>query len=122
MRSVRVTAVAALVGLLASPSTAHHRVLKGDAVYYSNKLAGNTMACGGKYLPRAMVAAHRWLDCGRRVRVRNTRNNKAVTVTIRDRGPYGDKDVKIDVSRRAARRLGFWNSGAAPVKIRILHR
>lgn len=103
------------------PAQADVRVIKGKAVYYSNKLAGNTMACGGTYRPRKMVAAHRSLPCGTRLRVKNRITGKIVTVTVRDRGPYGDKNVKLDVSRRAARRLGFWGLGSARVRITVRH-
>jgi rare lipoprotein A len=113
--------VLAMVGITVTPGIAHHRVIKGKAVYYSNQFKGDTMACGGAYRPRKMVAAHRRLPCGTRLRVKNRATGKVVTVTVRDRGPYGDKDTKLDVSRRAARRLGFWNHGSARVRMIIRH-
>ena len=61
--------------------------LKGDAVYYANRYRGKRMACGGRYYPRKMVAAHRTLACGTKLRVR-ARNGVSVIVTVRDRGPY----------------------------------
>nr|MDQ3956958.1 septal ring lytic transglycosylase RlpA family protein [Actinomycetota bacterium] len=50
--------VAVAAGFVAS-ATAHRRVWRGEAIYYSDDLAGETMACGGKYRPKKMVAAHR---------------------------------------------------------------
>jgi rare lipoprotein A len=108
-------------GFFAAPSTAQHRVWKGDAIFYSDDLAGETMACGGKYRPRKMVAAHRKLPCGTRIRVRNRANGRSVVVTVRDRGPYGDKKTIVDVSRRAARRLRFFDEGRARVRLRVVH-
>jgi rare lipoprotein A len=90
LRTVAVVTVA-LVGMTVLPVGAHHRVIKGKAVYYSNKLSGEPMACGGTYRPRKMVAAHRRLPCGTRLGVKSRITGKEVTVTVRDRGPYGDK-------------------------------
>ncbi|MGH2820407.1 MAG: septal ring lytic transglycosylase RlpA family protein [Actinomycetota bacterium] len=114
-------AAIAVVGITVTPGTAHHRVMKGKAVYYSNEFKGDTMACGGDYRPRKMVAAHRRLPCGTQLRVKNRATGKVVTVTVKDRGPYGDKDTKVDVSRRAARRLGFWRHGSARVRMTVRH-
>jgi rare lipoprotein A len=111
----------AAVSITVTPGIAHHRVMKGKAVYYSNQFKGDTMACGGAYRPGKMVAAHRRLACGTQLRVRNRATGKVVTVTVRDRGPYGDKHTKLDVSRRAARRLGFWRHGSARVRMTIRH-
>ena len=67
-----------------------------------------------------MIAAHRHLPCGTRLRVTNKRNGKKVTVTVSDRGPYGDTSIKLDVSRRAARRLGFIHRGITRIRARVL--
>lgn len=79
------------------------------------------MACGGTYRHRKMVAAHRSLACGTRVKITNRSTGKMVKVTVRDRGPYGDKKLKFDVSRRAAKRLGMVRAGRAPIKAVVLH-
>jgi rare lipoprotein A len=72
-----------------------------------------------------MVAAHRKLPCGTRLRVKNLRNGRVVRVTVRDRGPYGSRAYrrthKLDVSRRAAKRLRFLRAGTARVKVTVLH-
>ncbi|MFN2526348.1 MAG: septal ring lytic transglycosylase RlpA family protein [Actinomycetota bacterium] len=112
---------ACLVLMTLSWAGAHHRVLFGKARYYSNELSGEGMACGGKYRPWKMVAAHRNLPCGKEIRVKNRRNGRVVTVMVQDRGPYGDKDFIVDVSRRAARQLGFISAGIARVKVTVLH-
>ena len=104
-----------------APATAHDRSWRGEAIYYSDDLAGETMACGGKYRPRKMVAAHRKLPCGSTIRVKNRANGRVVTLTVKDRGPFGDKDTIVDVSRRAARRLHFYDDGRAKVRMVVVH-
>jgi len=54
----------------------------------------------------ALTAAHRTLAFGTRVRVTNLANRRVVVLVINDRGPFVDGRL-IDVSRRAARELGF---------------
>lgn len=98
------------------------RVLWGRAVYYSNFYAGRRMACGRIYQPWKMVAAHRSLPCGSRLRVTNRANGRTVIVTVRDRGPYGDRRTILDVSRRAAIRLRFFRRGWARVRVTVLPR
>jgi len=114
--------VLCLVGLLFASSAvfAHHRVIRGRALYYSDEYAGDAMACGPEYQPWKMVAAHRTLPCGTKLRVRNRANGNTVTVTVQDRGPYTDGYV-IDVSRRAARKLGFIAAGSTRVRAVVKH-
>ena len=104
-----------------APATAHDRSWRGEAIYYSDDLAGETMACGGAYRPHKMVAAHRKLPCGTTIRVRNRANGRAVTLTVKDRGPFGDKDTIVDVSRRAARKLGFYDDGRTKIRLSVIH-
>ena len=93
--------------------------VKGRAAYYSDELKGNEMACGSKYHPTKMVAAHRKLPCGTRLRVKNLSNGRVMKVTVRDRGP-SDKDLVLDLSRRAARKLGYISKGSTRVRARVL--
>lgn len=121
-RRARALVVAATVAAaLGAPATAHHRVWKGEAIYYSDAYAGETMACGGKYRPRKMVAAHRKLACGTKIRVKNRANGRVVVLTVKDRGPYGDKGTIVDVSRRAARKLRFFDAGRTKVRMTVVH-
>lgn len=110
-----------LAGLLAGAALAGHKVIRGEAIYYSNQYSGDAMACGPIYRPRKMVAAHRRLPCGTKLRVKNLSNGKVVKVTVQDRGPFGDKDTVLDVSRRAAKRLGFISAGRTRIKAVVLH-
>ena len=73
-------------------------------------------ASGEMMNPAAMTAAHKTLPLGSRVKVTNLRNGKAVVVRINDRGPY-IKGRLIDLSRGAAKKLGFINAGHTRVQI-----
>ncbi|MFN2388243.1 MAG: septal ring lytic transglycosylase RlpA family protein [Actinomycetota bacterium] len=121
VRKLSWVASLALVLTLTDGAVAHHRVLRGGAHYYSDALSGSPMACGGTYRPWKMVAAHRTLPCGTRLRVKNRANGRVVTVTVRDRGPFGDDAYILDVSRRAAKRLRFYDAGSARIRAAILH-
>jgi rare lipoprotein A len=71
-------------------------------------------ASGERMNPAAMTAAHRSLPFGTRLRVTNRHNGRVVTVRINDRGPFVRGRV-LDLSRGAARRLGFVRSGHTSV-------
>lgn len=77
------------------------------------------VACGGRFNPNAMTAAHKTLKCGTKVRVTNKRNNKSVTVTINDRGPYVRGRV-IDLSKAAAYAISMQNAGVVPVTVEVI--
>jgi rare lipoprotein A len=66
-----------------------------------------------------LTAAHRFLPFGTRVRVHNLRNARMVEVEITDRGPFVGGRL-IDLSRAAARVLGFQRSGLARVRLEVL--
>ncbi len=121
IRRVGAVIVAVLLVAAATAALAHHNVIRGKALYYSNQYKGQTMACGGRYQPWKMITAHRSLPCGTRLRVKNRRNGRTVTVTVRDRGPFGDEDYKLDVSRRAARKLRFLRAGWTRIRAVVLH-
>lgn len=85
----------------------------GKASWYGEPQA---VACGGRFNPNAMTAAHRTLPCGSKVRVTNKRNGKSVVVTINDRGPFVKGRI-IDVSRAAAKKLGMISAGVVPASL-----
>lgn len=78
------------------------------------------VACGGRFNPNAMTAAHKTLPCGSKVRVTNNRNGKSVVVTINDRGPYVKGRI-IDLSKAAAQVIGMTGAGLAPVTVSRLN-
>ncbi|HEY7727995.1 MAG TPA: septal ring lytic transglycosylase RlpA family protein [Candidatus Eisenbacteria bacterium] len=91
----------------------------GIASYYTEREQGGRTASGTRYDDRALTAAHRTLPFGTRVRVTNLANGRSTVLTITDRGPFRKGRV-IDVSRRAAERLGFRREGTARVRVEVL--
>jgi len=66
-----------------------------------------------------MIAAHKTLPLPSRIRVTNLENGKTVKLRVNDRGPFiGDRI--LDVSPRAARKLGFKEQGLTDVEIKVL--
>jgi rare lipoprotein A len=63
-----------------------------------------------------LVAAHKTLPLGTRVRVFNLSNGREVIVVITDRGPFRRGRI-IDVSRSAAQKLGLIDAGTAKVRV-----
>lgn len=102
----------------------HYRVLKsakgyvrtGYASWYGSKFHGGDTSTQEKFNLYAMTAASPHLPIPSYVQVTNMRNGKRVIVRVNDRGPfYGDRI--LDLSYAAAKKLGFADSGVAPVKI-----
>jgi rare lipoprotein A len=77
---------------------------KGIASYYQNPHYSG------------LVAAHKTLPIGARVKVFNLDNGKSAIVRIVERGPFIRGRV-IDVSPAAASALGFMGAGVAHVRI-----
>jgi rare lipoprotein A len=108
------TTVAASVAPEEKPSLV--KKLVGIASYYAKKFHGRRTTSGEKYQPELMTAAHHSLPLGTKVLVRNLANDKEVTVVVNDR--CAKKSIPfIDLSRAAARKLGFLGAGKAKVAI-----
>ena len=88
----------------------------GLASFYSDAFEGKKTASGEIYKSSKMTAAHRTLPFGTRVKVTNLSNNKSVTVTVNDRGPFV-KDRILDLSKAAAVKLDYIDQGVTKVKI-----
>jgi rare lipoprotein A len=91
----------------------------GRASWYGGRFHGRRTASGEVFNQNAMVAAHRTLKLDSRVRVTNLANGRSVVVRVIDRGPRSRGKI-IDVSRAAAKQLGFLKAGTAPVRIDVL--
>lgn len=89
---------------------------EGLASWYGNRFRGRKTASGARFNPQHLTAAHRTLPFGTRVRVTNMHNDRAVEVTITDRGPFIRKRI-IDLSRAAAHELRMLGSGVARVRV-----
>lgn len=91
----------------------------GVASYYNDKYHGRTTTSGETYDRNSMTAAHNSLPLGTRLRVTNLKNNRTVIVKVNDRMHRSNKRL-IDLSRKAAKELGFIKAGLTKVKIEIL--
>nr|WP_180966739.1 septal ring lytic transglycosylase RlpA family protein [Cohaesibacter celericrescens] len=88
----------------------------GKASWY--ELTSKTAS--GEYAnPTKMTAAHKKLKFGRKIEVTNMRNGKKVIVRINDRGPF-TKGRVLDVTRAAAKKLGFKNAGTTKVCFKVI--
>ena len=95
----------------------------GLASYYGAAFQGQETASGEVFDKEEMVAAHPSYPLGTVARVTNLKNGRTVEVRIIDRGPTAPnrrEGVIIDLSRGAARRLGFLTEGRARVKVEVL--
>jgi rare lipoprotein A len=75
-------------------------------------------ACGARFNPSALTAAHRSLRCGAKLLV--SRGARSVVVTVNDRGPAAWTGRSLDVSRGAAMRLAMLEVGVARVNVQVL--
>jgi rare lipoprotein A len=117
------TATALLAAGTPATSAAPGTIQLGLASYYGPGFHGQATASGEIFDQYEMVAAHRSLPLGSVVRVTNLENRRRVTLRVIDRGPYGRnyrKGTIIDVSKGAARRLGFIRDGLVRVRVEVL--
>jgi len=106
-----------LAGCLFCLSSCARKITEsGKASYYADKFEGRRTASGETFHQNAMTGAHRTLPFGTKVKVINLANGRSVKVRINDRGPYAQGRV-IDLSKKAARKLGIVSTGVAPVEI-----
>ncbi len=89
---------------------------EGLASWYGTKFHGKQTSNGEIYDLNLMTAAHKTLPIPCYVRVTNRQNGRSAIVRVNDRGPF-HSDRLIDLSHAAAVKLGFADSGTAPVFI-----
>ena len=94
--------------------------LVGLATWYGPGFAGRRTASGERFDPSKLTAAHRSLPFGTHVRVVAERTGDSVVVRINDRGPFGDRQRIIDLSRAAARRIGLDRAGIMRVRLEVV--
>lgn len=90
--------------------------------YNESKFLGfkrGTTSLGEKVMPWHMTGAHKTLPLPCVVKVTNLANDRTVKVRLNDRGPFiGDRI--LDVTPKAARKLGFKDKGLATVQIEVV--
>lgn len=105
-----------LVILFFTTSCARRITETGKASYYADKFQGRKTASGEVFRQRRMTAAHPSIRFGTKVKVKNLDNGRTIKVRINDRGPFVAGRI-IDLSRKAAGKLGMTRAGVANVKI-----
>lgn len=90
---------------------------RGVASWYGPGFHGRLTANGERFDMNELTAAHKTLPFGTRVLVHNPRTGKEVVVRINDRGPF-IKGRMIDLSKAAAKALGFKSRGHDAVVLR----
>ena len=93
--------------------------LRGVASWYGNEFHNRMTASGVRFDTHAMMAAHRTLPFGTKVRVTNLANQKSCVVEITDRGPFSRGRI-IDLSFAAAQELGMTETGVAKVQLQVM--
>lgn len=96
--------------------TAESEGVEGFAAYYAKRYNGRRTNSGQRHDPKKLTAAHPTLPHGTKVKVINLANDKEVVVTINDRCRQR-KTPFIDLSRAAAKELGFLGKGMTRVRI-----
>ena len=79
---------------------------------------GNT-SLGEKVMPWHIIAAHKTLPLPCRVKVTNLDNGKSLKMRVNDRGPFIPGRI-IDLSPRAAGKLGFKKQGLSTCRVQVL--
>lgn len=107
-----------VAGAPSADALAYHE--EGESSWYGGDgdgFAGRPTASGEIFDPSAYTCAHRTLPLGTYLEVENTANGRTVVVKVNDRGPFA-RGRMLDLSRQAAKDLGFLNQGTARVRIR----
>ena len=91
----------------------------GMASWYGPQFHKESTANGEQFDMNAISAAHRTLPLPSIVEVTNLENGRWLKLRVNDRGPFA-RDRIIDLSKAAAKRLGFHEDGTAKVRVRLV--
>jgi len=89
---------------------------RGIASWYGTDFHGKKTSNGETYDMHGLTAAHKTLPFNTMVRVIHLENGRQLDVRINDRGPFVKERI-IDLSYRAADRLGIVGAGTGPVEV-----
>lgn len=101
---------------------AHKRVIYGLASFYGDRFNGRRTANGEVFRQRKLTCACNMLPFGTWIRVTNVVNQKSVIVKVNDRLHSRFRRRLVDLSKAAARKLGYTASGLVRVKVEVLSR
>lgn len=91
----------------------------GMASWYGDHWTGRKTACGQRFDPELLTAAHPYLKCGTMLRVTSVRTGKMQFAKVTDRGPY-EEGREIDLSAKVAKSIGIMKFGVEKVKIEVV--
>jgi len=107
--------IAAFV-LSSTPAHAATKTYKMVASWYE---MGHRTADGTHFDPNdPTIAAHKSLPFGTKLDVMNPDTGTTISMIVRDRGPF-IKGRDLDVSRGAAKKLGFYNKGVTLLHVTV---
>ena len=96
---------------------------EGVASWYDERqwlgLSRGTTALGETYRPHSLSGAHKTLPLPCQVKVINLENGRSTVIRLNDRGPFIDGRI-LDVTPKAASRLGFREQGLTRVRLEVL--
>ena len=92
-----------------------------EASWYGPGFHGRPMANTKIFDQNDIVAAHMHLPLNMKVRVTNLENGRSLIIPITDRGNFEKYNRGIDLSKQAAKELGYHGAGVAQVLIEPLH-
>jgi rare lipoprotein A len=95
--------------------------LYGTASYYANKFEGRLTANGEVFSQQKMTAACNVLPLGTWIKVTNLYNGRSVVVKVNDRLHYKNKRL-VDLSKTAAKKIGYAGGGLTKVKVEPLSK
>ena len=93
--------------------------MTGLASWYGKGLSGRKTASGTRFNPNELTGAHKSLPLGTSVLVTNLSNGRETLLKITDRGPYVGRRI-LDVSHKAAEKLGMIKTGTARISIKVV--
>ena len=106
------------------PNTRHTNPAKiqyGTASFYADKFEGRKTANGEIFSQKSLTAAHNSLPLGTWIRVTNLSNHKSVVVKVNDRLHHRNPRL-VDLSKSAAKKLGYTKRGLTKVRVDVLVR
>ncbi len=93
----------------------------GMASWYGDEFHGRYTANGEVFDENSISAASPTLPLPSYARVTNLTNRRSIVVRVNDRGPFAS-DRLMDVSRKTAKLLGFYDKGVTRVRVEYIGR
>lgn len=106
---------------LSTRNTIPGKIQYGTASFYADKFEGKKTANGDIFSQKRMTAAHNTLPLGTWIRVTNLSNHKSVVVRVNDR-LHKKNPRLVDLSKKAAKELGYVNRGLTKVRVDVLDK